>query len=138
QREAWYAAWNAGFDKAAWNQMHRIADWPLLAPDQIIDIMAQATASNLPPSLEGASKSIGRGGKQDDGKKLIALFCTPNGGTPESHPEEWLRFRSYGRRDTNELREVFKATRPLPFEEWEDYWVSEEINETGVAIDIEL
>lgn len=136
QREAWYAAWNAGFDKQAWNC--GTYDFPALAPDNVIDVMAQATASNLAPSLEGASRNIGRGGKQDDGKALIALFCSRNGKTPQEEPKKWERFKSYARRDTTELREVFKATRALPFEEWQDYWVSERINERGVGIDLHL
>lgn len=136
QGEAWFAAFNAGFDRNAWN--HGTADFPLLRPDMVIDVMAQATASNLPPSLEGASRAITGRGKQDDGKYLISLFCRAGGATPQSHPEEWARFKSYGLRDTDEMREVWKATRPLPFEEWEDYWISERINERGVAVDVEL
>lgn len=134
QREAWYAAFNAGFDKAAWN--NGTYDFPVLEADMIIDVMAQAVASNLPPSLEGASRAITKRGKQDDGKFLINLFCGPNGATPAERPEEWARFISYGVRDTDEMREVWKHTRPLPFEEWEDYWVSERINERGVALDL--
>lgn len=137
QREAWFAGFNAGFDKAAWNASHDLG-WPVLEADMVIDVMVQATASNLAPSLEGASRNIGNKGKQDDGKALIAMFCGPNGATPQSHPQEWLRFRSYGRRDTDETRDIWRSTRPLPFEEWEDYWVSEKINERGVPIDVEF
>lgn len=136
QREAWYAAWNAAFDLQAWN--HGTADFPLLEPDNIIDVMAQAVASNLPAKLDGASKAITGRGKQDDGKALINLFCSANGATPAERPEEWQRFLSYGIRDTAEMRDVWQATRPLPFEEWEDYWVSEKINCRGVRIDLEL
>lgn len=136
QREAWYAAFNAGFDRAAWN--NGTFDFPRLEPDMVIDVMAQATASNLPPSLEGASRAITGRGKQDDGKALINLFCSPRGATPQQKPEEWARFKTYGLRDTDEMREVWAHTRPLPFEEWEDYWVSERINERGVAVDTEL
>lgn len=134
QREAWYAAWNAAFDREAWNA--GTADWPILDVDNVVDIMAQAVASNLPPKLEGASRAIGRHGKQDDGKALIELFCRAGGATPQSEPDKWDRFRSYGRQDTDELREVYRHTRALPFEEWEDYWVSERINRRGVAIDL--
>lgn len=133
---AWYAAWNAGFDREAWN--NGTADWPLLEPEHVVDIMAQAVASNLPPSLEGASRAIGREGKQNDGKALIRLFCAAGGGTPQTNPEEWERFKSYGRQDTDELREVFRHTRPLPMEEWREYWASERINARGMAIDVDF
>lgn len=136
QREAWYGAWNAGFDRQAWN--NGTADFPILEPENIIDVMAQAIASNLPGKLDGASKAITGRGKQDDGQWLINLFCSANGATPEQRPEEWKRFLSYARRDTSEMRDVWKATRPLPLEEWEDYWVSERINDRGVMLDIGL
>lgn len=132
--EAWLAAWNMGFDRAAWNESMP-ADCHV-HPESTIDIMAQAVASNLPAALEGASRFIGRGGKQDDGKKLIQLFCSPNGATPQSHPEEWARFKSYAIRDTDELRHVYKATRPLSMDEWEEYWTSERINDRGMMVDL--
>lgn len=136
QREAVYAAFNAGFDRQAWN--NGTYDFPKLVPENIVDVMAQAIASNLPPSLEGASRAITGRGKQDDGKALINLFCSPGAPEPYERPEEWMRFRSYAIRDTSEMREVWKATRKLPWEEWEDYWVSEHINDRGVALDLHL
>lgn len=136
QREAWFAAFNAGFDRQALNE--GTYDFPRIEHDMMVDIMAQATASNLAPSLEGASKNIGRGGKHKEGKKLINQFCRWNGDTPQSHPVDWQTFKVYGLQDTDELREVYKTTRALPFEEWEDYWISEEINERGVDVDVEF
>lgn len=135
QREAWFAAWNAGFDRNVWN--NGTADWPPLEADMVIDIMAQATASNLPPSLEGASKFIGREGKHPEGKRLINKFCTRDGDDPfGDNARDWELFKLYGRQDVDELREVFKSTRALPYEEWEDYWVSERVNERGIGVDI--
>lgn len=136
QREAWFAAFNAGFDRQALSV--GTFDFPVIEHDMMIDVMAQAVASNLAPSLEGASRGIGRGGKQSDGKKLINQFCRSNGDTPQSHPADWNRFRSYGVQDTEEMRYVWQATRALPFEEWEDYWISEDINERGVGVDVEF
>ena len=136
QREAWFAAWNAGFDKAVWN--NGTPDWPPLEADMIIDVMAQAVASNLPPALEGASRFIGRDGKHPDGKYLINMFCTRDGETPFTKPAEWETFKLYGRMDVDEMREVWKSTRPLEWSEWEDYWVSERINERGIAIDLPM
>lgn len=136
QREAWFAFFNAGFDRNAINE--GTFGFPLLETDMVIDVMAQAVASNLPPSLEGASRSITGRGKQDDGKLLTNMFCSATGFTPQEKPEEWARFVSYALRDTHEMREVWRATRPLPLEEWKDYWVSEAINSRGVAIDTEF
>ena len=134
QREAWFAAFNAGFDRTLINA--GTYGFPTIEPDMMIDVMAQSAASNLPPNLEGASRAITGQGKQDDGKLLINMFCSPDGETPQSRPAEWARFKSYGIRDTHEMRAVFQATRPLPFSEWEDYWVSEAINARGMRIDV--
>ncbi len=136
QREAWYAFFNAGFDRNVWN--NGTADWPLLEPDMVIDIMAQGTASNLAPNLEGMARNLKLAGKQDDGKKLINQFCRAGGDTPQSHEDDWGRFKSYGLRDAALLREIFRHTRALPLEEWEDYWISEKINGRGIGIDLKL
>lgn len=135
QREAWYAAFNAGFDRNAVN--NGIDGMPLIEPDMMIDVMAQAVASNLPPNLEGSSRAITGRGKQDDGKYLISMFCGPLGFTPQQKPREWQRFVEYGIRDTAEMRDVWRGTRPLPYAEWEDYWVSEMINHRGIGVDVE-
>lgn len=136
QREAWFAFFNAGFDRNLINA--GTYGFPPLEPDMVIDVMAQAVASNLPPNLEGSSRFITGQGKQDDGKHLINIYCGPNGLQPTDDPPSWERFKSYARRDTDQMREVWKSTRPLPFEEWEDYWVSETINARGVGIDLEF
>ena len=34
------------------------------------------------------------------------------------------------------MREVYRRTRPLPLEEWRQYWAFEHINRRGVAVDV--
>lgn len=126
-------AWNMGFDR---QMLNMVPGAPRLEPEGTLCAMAQAQASQLPPDLMSASKAIGRGGKQVDGKYLIGLFCTAGGeATPQSHPEEWARFKSYAITDTDELRAIWLATRQLPLDEWEQYWAHDRINERGVAFD---
>jgi DNA polymerase bacteriophage-type len=127
------AAWNASFDSAVWN--YATLGFPFLAPERVIDPMIQAGVSNLPTDLESASRALGGEGKQKDGKKLIQLFCV-EGAAPREHPEEWQRFLRYARRDVEEMRDVYRRTRPLPREEWQQYWAFEHINRRGVAIDV--
>ena len=97
--------------------------------------MIQAGVSNLPTDLESASRALGGAGKQKDGKKLIKLFCV-EGAAPSEHPEEWQRFLSYARQDVEAMRDVYRRTRPLPLEEWQQYWAFEHINRRGVAVDM--
>lgn len=154
--EAWYVAWNMTFDRLMLNTI----DGCEIRPDMTIDAMAQGLASNSPGTLEGASRFVGRHGKQQDGKNLIGLFSNADGwmkrvtgyssreetwqavgdhgATPQSHPVEWERFKSYGAQDIDELRAVFQATRPLPRREWEEYWTSERINDRGMGVDVDF
>lgn len=134
--EAWFVAWNSFFDRHVCNDgMDAPGDGPVLPIRCVLDAMGQAVASNLPAKLEGASRAIGRGGKADQGKAMIALFCSADGATPQSHPDEWASFQAYADDDVEELRAVFLATRPLWTWEWEQFWTSEMINDAGVPVD---
>jgi len=126
------AAWNAGFDSAIWN--YATLGFPFLAPERVIDVMIQAGVSNLPTDLESASRYLGGAGKQKDGKKLIKLFCV-EGADPREHPEKWQRFLAYARQDVEEMRDVYRRTRPLPPEEWRQSWRFEHVNRRGVELD---
>jgi DNA polymerase bacteriophage-type len=132
-RGAIFAAWNASFDSAVWN--YATLGFPFLGPERVIDVMIQAGVSNLPTDLESASRALGGGGKQKDGKKLIRLFCV-EGEDPREHPEEWQRFLAYARQDVEAMRDVYRRTRPLPRKEWQQYWAFEHINRRGVVLDM--
>jgi len=127
------AAWNASFDCNIWN--YSTFGFPFLAPERVIDPMIQAGVSNLPTDLESASRALGGEGKQKDGKKLIKLFCI-EGADPREYPEEWQLFLKYARRDVEEMRDVYRRTRPLPLAEWRQYWAFERINRRGVMLDM--
>ena len=141
--EAKWAAWNAGFDRAVWN--YSTIGFPEMQPEHIIDVMAQAVASGLPPDLSMAAQIAGGGAKKDKaGSELIALFCTPKGlrgvnGTPQSHAGQWAQFRDgYAVADVEAMRAVFRGTRQLPLAEWREYWAMEAINQRGIGIDLAL
>src|SRR4029077_2443205 len=53
-RGAPFAAWNASFDSAFWNDA--TLAFPFLTPDRIIDPMIEACGANLPTDLESASR----------------------------------------------------------------------------------
>jgi DNA polymerase len=127
------AAWNASFDSAIWN--YATVGFPFMEPERVVDVMVQAGVSNLPTDLQSASRYLGGGGKQKDGKKLIQLFCI-EGASPHDHPEEWQRFLSYAHRDVTSMRDVYCRTRPLPNEEWNQYWAFERVNRRGVTLDM--
>jgi DNA polymerase len=97
--------------------------------------MIQAGVSNLPTDLESASRYLGGAGKQKDGKKLIRLFSV-EGASPSEYPAEWERFLTYACQDIEAMRDVYRRTRPLPLEEWRQYWAFEHINRRGVMLDM--
>src|SRR5262245_24478331 len=133
ERSATFAAWNASFDAAVWN--FATLGFPFLAPERVIDPMVQAGVSNLPTDLERASRYLGGAGKLKDGKALIRMFCI-EGASPREYPAEWERFLAYARQDIEAMREAYCRTRPLPIEEWRQYWAFEHINRRGVAVDM--
>jgi DNA polymerase len=55
---------------------------------------------------------------------------------PHEHPTEWERFLAYARQDIEAMRDVYRRTRPLPREEWRQYWAFERINQRGVMLDL--
>tara|TARA_X000001316_G_C921179_1_gene35494 strand:+ start:83 stop:1336 length:1254 start_codon:yes stop_codon:yes gene_type:complete len=135
--EAWFVFWNSFFDRHVINGgMDQPTDTLLALPVRcVLDAMAQAVASNLPAKLDGAAKAVGHRGKLDQGKALIQLFAPANGGTPQTHPEEWGMYKVYADDDVDALRTVYFATRALWRWEWEEFWSSETINDRGLPID---
>lgn len=135
--KAKWCAWNASFDRAAWN--YATADFSYAEPEYFIDAMAQAVISGLPPGLKLAARFSGSTQKLESGKDLIRLFCVPGAtATPLTHPREWAEFCAYALGDIVSMREVFQTTRQLPLAEWKEYWAMERINQRGVEIDLEM
>jgi DNA polymerase bacteriophage-type len=131
---AWLVAWNHGFE---WAAINRAMDGWDYRPEYGIDAMVQAMRSHLPADLMGAAKAVGLAQKQTAGKALIKQFADASRPeTPQSHPEDWERFRSYARDDVAAMRDVFFATMPLHRRMWQEYWASERINHRGVPVDL--
>jgi len=105
----------------------------------------------LPLSLEGAGAVLGlEKQKLTEGKDLIRYFCQPckptaaNGGRtrnlPEHAPDKWATFKAYNRRDVEaEMAIQAKLAKfPVPDGIWAEYHLDQEINDRGVALDMEL
>lgn len=130
----WYVAWNAAFDRLAMSR--GIVGMPI-GVRMIIDAMAQAVRSHLPPDLMGASQIAAKTEKRTSGKVLIGMFCDESRDiTPQSHPAEWDEFRLYAIDDINSMRDVFWSTMQLSEREWAEYWANEAINDEGLPIDV--
>lgn len=132
-------AFNAGFDRAILN--YALPGCPFLAPERFLDAMASCLAANLPGDLDGASLRLfgpEKGGKQKDGKALIKLFSQHDYSWRPEDAEAWQRFVTYGKRDVDQLRQIWAAVPLLRLRDWQAYWTSERINERGMAVDLPM
>jgi hypothetical protein len=153
--DGYVTAWNAAFDRACWQQI-ATPDYgfPKLDTEQVLDVMAQAQASNLPGSLDWAGRMLGLGTKTLGGKAVMKRFADANEPLPGDRREiarapdraraikdaidMWALYLDYSLQDTALMRDIWNATRPLDGEEWQDYWVSERINDRGMLADLDV
>ena len=126
----------------------------LIAPDRRRDTMVQAFAHSLPGSLEklGSVLNIAEDQRKlADGKKLVRLFCMPQGedfakkygterATKQSHPAEWQRFVEYAAGDITTMREARRLMPSWNFKgkQVELWHLDCVINNRGFAVDMEL
>ena len=105
----------------------------------------------LPLSLAGAGAVLGlEEQKLKEGKDLIRYFCMPckptkiNGGRKRNLPqhdiEKWKLFVSYNKRDVEvEMAIQGKlANFPVPDFVWQEYCLDQEINDRGIALDMDV
>jgi DNA polymerase len=52
--------------------------------------------------------------------------------------DDWKTYLDYSRQDTVLMRDIWKVTRPLDASEWQEYWVSEAINDRGMLADLDV
>lgn len=105
----------------------------------------------LPLSLAGAGAVLGlEDQKLAEGKDLLKYFCVPckptkaNGGRTRnlSHhdTEKWNLFKNYNKRDVEVEMSIQKrlAKYPVPENIWEEYRLDQEINDRGIALDMDV
>ena len=110
--------------------------------------MVWAATLGLPLSLEGVGAVLGlTKQKLAEGKDLIKYFCGPckptqanNGRTrnlPCHDPGKWEVFKRYNKRDVEVELAIKKrlAPFPVPADEWQNYWLDQRINDTGIELD---
>lgn len=84
------------------------------------------------------------------GKELVRYFCTPCKPTkanqnrtrnfPYHAPDKWQQFKQYNQRDVEVEMEITQKLEcfPVPQNEWENYWMDQDINDHGIRIDQQL
>lgn len=105
----------------------------------------------LPLSLAGTGAVLGLSEqKMTEGKELIRYFCVPckatkvNGGRTRNLPihdkAKWELFKKYNKRDVEvEMAIQEKLSKfPVPDFIWEEYHLDQEINDRGIALDLDI
>lgn len=105
----------------------------------------------LPLSLAGAGAVLGlEEQKLAEGKDLLKYFCVPckptkaNGGRTRNLPhhdtEKWNLFKNYNKRDVEVEMSIQKRLTkyPVPENIWEEYRLDQEINDRGIALDMDV
>lgn len=113
--------------------------------------MVWSAYMGLPLSLEGVGAVLNLDNqKMKEGRDLIRYFCVPcketktNGGRtrnlPSHAPDKWNLFKSYNKRDVEVEMAIQERLQkyPVPDQVWEEYHQDQEINDRGIAIDLEL
>ncbi|MBQ8835548.1 MAG: DNA polymerase [Oscillospiraceae bacterium] len=144
-------AFNATFERICLSRYLGLPTGEYLEPDSWRCSMVWAATMGLPLSLEGVGAVLGlEKQKLTEGKDLIKYFCQPCAPTktngqrtrnlPAHAPEKWLAFRKYNIRDveTEMAIQARLAKYPVPESTWEEYHIDQEINDRGVALDMEL
>ena len=120
-----------------------------LSPSSWRCSMTWAAYLSLPLSLSGVGEILGLEKKKlTEGKELVKFFCQPcaptkaNGGRtrnlPSDAPEKWELFKSYNLRDVEVEMQITQrlAKFPVPDFVWDEYHLSEEINDRGIGVDM--
>lgn len=113
--------------------------------------MVWSAYMGLPLSLAGAGAVLGlEEQKLTEGKELIRYFCVPckptkvNGGRirnlPQHDETKWEMFKKYNKRDVEVEMSIQDRLRkfPVPDFVWEEYHLDQEINDRGIALDMDV
>lgn len=144
-------AFNATFERICLSRYLGYPTGDYLEPESWRCSMIWAATMGLPLSLEGVGAVLGlEKQKLTEGKELIKYFCQPCAPTktngqrtrnlPAHAPDKWLAFKKYNIRDveTEMAIQTRLAKYPVPDSVWDEYHLDQEINDRGVALDMEL
>jgi len=142
-------AFNASFERICISRFLGYPTGDYLDPTSWRCSMIWSAYLGLPLSLTGVGVVLGLDKqKMDEGKDLIKYFCQPcaptkaNGGRtrnlPSDAPDKWVTFKAYNKRDVEVEMQIQQklAKFPVPDSVWDEYHLSEEINDRGIRVDM--
>lgn len=134
-------AHNAQFDRLIWEYVAAERfNFPDLSFERWYCTSAQCRVNGLPASLEDAGRALDSRHKKDSrGGYLIRQLSLPQeDGSFNDDPELLKEMGQYCLQDARTTKELVLSTRMLTESEHEDWLISEDINDAGVLVDVEL
>ena len=144
-------AFNASFERICLSRFIGLPTGEYIDPASWHCSMVWAATMGLPLSLEGVGAVLKLDKqKLTEGKDLIKYFCQPctptkaNGertrNYPYHAPDKWSAFKKYNIRDVEAEMSIQArlAKFQVPESIWDEYHLDQEINDRGVALDMEL
>ena len=139
-------AHNAGFEREVWNYFCVPQwGWPPLSIRQLRCSAVKSRAAGYPGKLADVTTVLDTPIKKDkDGDRLMKLFSIPRNptnkdprvySTPAADPDEWTRYKAYNLTDIRSEHEVSERVPDLPPDEQRRWFLDQEINDRGMAVD---
>lgn len=139
------AAWNANFERLIWNNVLVRYGMPALPITRFYCVAANARARGYPGRLEKAARFAGIEQQKDmEGHYLMLKLCKPRRIDEDGTVVWWddradqERQGEYCKQDVKVERALCLMLMPLNARELADYHLSEEINDRGIMVDLEL
>lgn len=135
------AAHNAQFERLLFEYvLCNDHNFPVPKPDQWRCTAYIARCNNLPGALDKLARCLHLPvQKQARGRQLIRMLCVPQAdGEFHSTPKLLAELYDYCADDVRVERAAMRIMREPTDTEWEDYFVTEEINDRGVMVDTDL
>ena len=137
---------NAEFEREIWNyfcvpKWH----WPRLKIEQQRCSAVKSRAAGYPGKLADVTRVLNTPIQKDkDGDRLMKLFSIPRQPTkkdprvitlPHEAPEEWARYKAYNLTDIRSEHQVSERVPDLPPDEQRRWFLDQQINDRGMAVD---
>jgi DNA polymerase len=137
---------NVSFEYQVWNYFCvPVWGWPALNIRQLRCSSVKSRAAGYPGNLANVTAVLGTPTKKDaDGARLMKLFSIPRQPTkkdprvftlPSEAPDEWQRYKAYNLTDGRSEFEVSQRVPDLSSTEQEYWFLDQEINDRGHAVD---
>jgi DNA polymerase bacteriophage-type len=138
---------NAEFEREIWNyfcvpKWH----WPRLPIRQQRCSAVKSRAAGYPGRLADVTRVLATPIQKDkDGDRLMKMFSIPRQPTkkdprvitlPHEAPDEWARYKAYNLTDIRSEHQVSERVPDLPPDEQRRWFLDQEINDRGMAVDI--